>query len=311
MSRTCPEGVPGGSGGGSGGGAEDAAEAGGGGAGSVLTAAHVSFFLRFGYVVVEGAVPEELTAAIATDVREHLLRRHGIDLDDAVRTLTLPRLQRAFSPDGSGMLEVYWLRSMEEVRQLPALHDVTRTLFERSWGAAARGFRRSRSSGMVAQPDLGLYIDRTSVRLPAAALQPLLRRDGPVASASAASTGFKIRVPTGGAATNGGGRGRDGGGRGRGGDVYSVKAPPRRCPSPLLRLASALPAAPRVRPADAARPHISPYLPTSPDISRRCCSATVTGRAAARSTWCRGKATRGRTRGSRPSTFSTKADRAA
>ena len=54
------------------------------------------------YVVVEGAVSAELTGELLSQVRSHLLKRHTIDLNNLHSTLTLSKLQRAFSPDGSG-----------------------------------------------------------------------------------------------------------------------------------------------------------------------------------------------------------------
>ena len=84
-----------------------------------VTAAHVAFFRRYGYVVVERALPAELVARVAEEVRSHLLTRHGVDLTDLRGSLSAARLQRAFSPDGSGMIELYWLPAMEEVRPAP------------------------------------------------------------------------------------------------------------------------------------------------------------------------------------------------
>ena len=52
-------------------------------------------------------------AQVAEEVRAHLMARHAIDLTDLPGSLTAAKLQRAFSPDGSGMLELYWLPAME------------------------------------------------------------------------------------------------------------------------------------------------------------------------------------------------------
>ena len=60
-----------------------------------VTAAHVAFFRRYGYVVVENAVPRELALLAASDVQNYLGQRHGLDLsspESLAKTLTLPRL---------------------------------------------------------------------------------------------------------------------------------------------------------------------------------------------------------------------------
>ena len=48
-----------------------------------------------------------MATRVAAGVREHLLERHGLDLDELASTLTMARLQRSFSPDGSGVLKLY------------------------------------------------------------------------------------------------------------------------------------------------------------------------------------------------------------
>ena len=87
-----------------------------------VTAAHVAFFRRYGYVVVERALPTELVARVAEEVKAHLLKRHGVDLSDLRGSLSAARMQRAFSPDGSGMIELYWLAAMEEASPPPTTH---------------------------------------------------------------------------------------------------------------------------------------------------------------------------------------------
>lgn len=162
-----------------------------GGAGELaelLTPAHIRFYQRYGFVVVEGAVPLAHTEALGTELKAHLWQHHEIDLDDLHQTLTLKRLSAAFSPDGSGMVEMYWLPAMEAVRQHPPLHEITQQLFAATWGAGTRGFRlEKRAVALTARPTLGLYIDRTSLRLPASAIGHLVK--------SRRTTGYKIRVP--------------------------------------------------------------------------------------------------------------------
>jgi len=156
----------------------------------LLTPAHLSFYQRYGFVVVENAVPEALTRALAEELRAHLLAKHEIELDALKETLTLSRLTSAFSPDGSGMIELYWLHSMDAVRQSETLHEITLQLFAATWGAAAPGFKLQRRAGMAApapRPQLGLYIDRTSLRLPAAAIGHLV--------GGSRKSNFKIQIP--------------------------------------------------------------------------------------------------------------------
>ena len=110
-----------------------------------------------------------MVARIAAEVREHLKGRHGVEPNTGGgesggggengggesgsggehgggggAPLTMPRLQRAFSPDGSGMLELYWLPAMEAARQAPALLRIT----QRLCAAARLGANRRRAHNL-------------------------------------------------------------------------------------------------------------------------------------------------------------------
>ena len=106
-----------------------------------------------------------MVARIAAEVREHLKGRHGVEPNTGGgenggggggggggesggggggAPLTMPRLQRAFSPDGSGMLELYWLPAMEAARQAPALLRITQRLY----AAARLGANRRRAHNL-------------------------------------------------------------------------------------------------------------------------------------------------------------------
>ena len=151
----------------------------------LLTDAHVAFFARYGYVVVEGALSRALAVRVAAQVRAYIRERHGLDVESLPGSdpsleigtqisedISLERLKRAFSPDGSGMLEIFWLSAMEEARQTPALIAITRRLYAHTWGAPSALFRMAKAPS---RPRLLFYIDRTSLRLPRAVLAPLLK----------------------------------------------------------------------------------------------------------------------------------------
>ena len=159
-------------GGGGGGGERKPADEGDETAGREVTATHVAFFRRYGYVVVERALPAELVARVAEEVKAHLLKRHGVDLADLRGSLSAARMQRAFSPDGSGMIELYWLAAMEEARQHPALLAATQRLYAHTWARSAPGFK---DASAPPRPRLHFYVDRCSARLPASCLLPLLQ----------------------------------------------------------------------------------------------------------------------------------------
>ena len=229
----------------------------------LLTDAHVAFFARYGYVVVEGALSRALAVRVAAQVRAYIRERHGLDVDSLPapelrrsqksaedlsleigtqisEDLSLERLKRAFSPDGSGMLEIFWLSAMEEARQTPALIAITRRLYAHTWGAPnaplwakmapSALFRMAKAPS---RPRLLFYIDRTSLRLPRAALAPLLkscpcaRCTGdvlidelhlqPLASACGAIGGGGSDKRKGRGGGGGSGGGKSGGGGGRGG----------------------------------------------------------------------------------------------
>ena len=145
-----------------------------------LTAAHVAFCERYGYVVVESAMPTDTAIQVASSVRSYLNERHGLDLsseDSIRRTFTVQRLLRSFSPDGSGMIELYWHKDMEAARQHPNLLEITRALYAHTWGSAKNlpAFKISVEGEVVPKrPRLLYYIDRTSLRLPKSMLEPLI-----------------------------------------------------------------------------------------------------------------------------------------
>ena len=153
-----------------------------------LTAEHISFFERYGYVVVESALAPELVRRIKRQTYDYMLHRYGLDFESPASTsqhFTLEKLQRAFSPDGSGMIELYWLHAMEEARQSPRLISIFQQLYNATWGRSVRGF----SSAFCGRPPpleprLAIYVDRTSIRLPLSSLSHILRGEG-----------LKIRVP--------------------------------------------------------------------------------------------------------------------
>ena len=208
-----------------------AAAEGGGDSACGLSEAHAAFFARYGYVVVERALGEAMVARIAAEVREHLKGRHGVEPNTGGgesggggengggesgsggehggggAPLTMPRLQRAFSPDAGRLLELYWLPAMEAARQAPALlritqrlcaaarlganrrraHNLSRTAphrhspplrYARTWARGdLPGFKLdARTTGQAPpRPSLLYYIDRCSVRLPQGAAAPSAR----------------------------------------------------------------------------------------------------------------------------------------
>ena len=73
-----------------------------------------------------------LRGRYAAQVAERVHELAGLDISSADgirRTASAVRLRQLISADvGGGMLELYWLPSMEAVRTWPALHEITSQL---------------------------------------------------------------------------------------------------------------------------------------------------------------------------------------
>jgi hypothetical protein len=56
-------------------------------------------------------------------------------------TISSPALKTIIGEHGAGMVELYWLKSMEKIRQNSRLHDVYRHLFSATWGSGCDDFK--------------------------------------------------------------------------------------------------------------------------------------------------------------------------
>ena len=95
------------------------------------------------------------------------------------------------SPPLAWQLELYWLPSMEALRQSPQLLRITQRLYARTWATGSAAFKASQAPK---RPSLAFYVDRTSLRLPGNALEPLRAGCG-VSKASGRGSGFVLRIP--------------------------------------------------------------------------------------------------------------------
>ena len=97
------------------------------------------------------------------------------------RSVTASGLRRLIASGvGGGMLELYWLKTMDAVRTWPALHEVNVSLLASTWGTNKGTFKaRSAEERIGAGQELVIYADRANMRLPAHALPyPNLRAWG-------------------------------------------------------------------------------------------------------------------------------------
>jgi len=161
-------------------------EPGGGGGGgenitNLATDAHIAFFRRYGFVVIENIVSKDLARELRDAVRKEMKDRCDIDvtsLDTLKHTITFEKLRRAYSPDGAAMVEMYWHPLMERIRQDPAVSGTFLELVRGTWGRGGSAYRLSGLKKKVDDDEnLLIYIDRTNLKLPGCALENLILQE--------------------------------------------------------------------------------------------------------------------------------------
>ena len=116
-----------------------------------------------------------MTTALREEIQAEVTERCGVQLTspEAIRrSVTASGLRRLIASGvGGGMLELYWLKTMDPVRTWPALHEVNVSLIASTWGTNKGTFKaRSAEERIGAGQELVIYADRANLRLPAHAL---------------------------------------------------------------------------------------------------------------------------------------------
>ena len=76
----------------------------------------MEFYKRYGFVVIPGAIEKDLTQGLRKEI-DSFLKKRGVDPSDYANVH--PRDWEKVAAPFGGMLELYWLPKMEQIRQHP------------------------------------------------------------------------------------------------------------------------------------------------------------------------------------------------
>eukprot|EP01080_Neovahlkampfia_damariscottae_P010016 gene10016-2335_t len=129
-----------------------------------LTQTHIDFYKRYGYVVIENVVSKEATQKVKSETDSFILKHCSIDMNKYQDKLTFSKWNKVSGTFG-GMIELYWLNSMEEIRQNEDLYSIVVQLMKETWESGeTNGFRHP--FGKIESHKLWTYVDRQNYRFP-------------------------------------------------------------------------------------------------------------------------------------------------
>lgn len=132
---------------------------------SKVTDRHIAFYKRYGYVVIENAMPKEFVQQCQVGI-SNFLKKRGVPLDltkSGEQNVTLEQWEKVGQRFG-GMIESFWTAEHEQVRLSPVLYGINVALGGATW-AKNEGFFQS-PYGKFSPYHLWLYSDRQNVRFP-------------------------------------------------------------------------------------------------------------------------------------------------
>jgi hypothetical protein len=139
-----------------------------------LTQTHVDFFKRYGYVVVENAIPKELTESLKKETDLKIKEITGLDSDSFEKNFNEKSWSKVAGSFG-GMIELFWLKSMEEIRQHEHLYSITVQLMNQTWASGEEiGFEHP--FGKLESHKLWNYVDRQNYRFPETFVEEIKKR---------------------------------------------------------------------------------------------------------------------------------------
>jgi len=127
-----------------------------------LTSREIEFYKRYGFLVVENVIDRSITSGLRDEI-DAFVKRFGLDISDisTVNPETWSKVGEKFG----GMLELYWLPKMEEIRQHPNPYWVAVQLLENTWSSGTVP-HFEQPFGKFDPRHLLLYVDRTNLRFP-------------------------------------------------------------------------------------------------------------------------------------------------
>jgi len=130
-----------------------------------LTPEQISFFRRYGFIFIPGCIPHSLIDSLNAEIHEKLLTIAGINSRNLL--VSTPDQWSKVCGSFGGMLEFYFLRFQERIREHPNPYWVTVQLLENTWFAENNVEMGFYHPFLEMNPkQLWLYVDRMNFRLP-------------------------------------------------------------------------------------------------------------------------------------------------
>jgi len=130
-----------------------------------LTTKHIAFYRRYGFLVIPNCIPRELTDPLRAEIKEKLWDIAKINTDDLLSS-TSEQWSKVSGKFG-GMLEIFFLKGQEKIREHPNPYWAIVQLFENTWFAENNkeiGFDHPFKD--LNPRHLWVYVDRMNFRLP-------------------------------------------------------------------------------------------------------------------------------------------------
>jgi len=130
------------------------------------TPRHIAYLKRYGYVVIENLVSQELVDNLATEIDDKLAS-HGVNIKDLTGPMSGETWKNFTKISGTfgGMLEFFWLPGQEIIRQDKCLYNVAAEIVSKTWCSGDVLYKHG--YGDELKPEfMWLYSDRCNYRFP-------------------------------------------------------------------------------------------------------------------------------------------------
>lgn len=126
---------------------------------------YVEFFKRYGYVVIPNVIGQEQVASLNLQVDEHISKNSPISFEDLQNTLTVKNWLKISCRFG-GMLNVFYLKEMDRIRQNPNCYAVQAQLLAETYAPGDLPLFETAPLQPFDPTALNLRIDRMNFRIP-------------------------------------------------------------------------------------------------------------------------------------------------
>jgi len=141
-----------------------------------LTPTQITFFQRYGFVVLEDCIPQQLVQNLKKEINDRFKSIAGIDTQNILSSTK--EQWRKLGGNFGGMIEFFYCPSQDEIRQHPNPYWAIAQLLENTW------FHQNKKELGYDHPfdelkprHLWIYCDRMNYRLPQNILQSICSKD--------------------------------------------------------------------------------------------------------------------------------------